>query len=256
MRMMMTGLALALAAPALAGDVVVQAVTTQPLAANEVLLEINATGSVTSPADLVTLQVMVSASGETEQQARSAAEAQIARIVAAARAAGIAPADIETGEIGTNGDMMMMNAMTMDTNMAGDPADMSNDMSMMAPISNASATVELRLRNVARLDGLSRALSEAGAYAMPVYSLADASGPRREARTRALAAARADAEAYAAALGLRVVRIVRVTERGGVDFFSMMMNEGAMRRSLGGMQNEPDIETTMSLGVDFALAPR
>ena len=43
-----------------------------------------------------------------------------------------------------------------------------------------------------------------------------------------------------------------------MDFFSMMMNEStAMRRAMnGGAQIEPDIETTMSLGVDFALAPR
>ena len=35
-----------------------------------------------------------------------------------------------------------------------------------------------------------------------------------------------------------------------------MMNESSMRRMMGGTQNEPDIETTMMLGVDFALAPR
>ena len=58
--------------------------------------------------------------------------------------------------------------------------------------------------------------------------------------------ARADAEAYAAALGLRVVRVVRVTERVGMDFFSMMMNESdACAAMNGGAQNEPDIETMM-----------
>lgn len=259
MRLVITGLALALAIPALGGDAIAQAVSTAPLAANEVLLEINATGSVTTRADLVTLQASVNASGSTPEEARRNAEAQIRRITQAARAAGIATGDIEVGEINTvaNNDMAMMNAAMpddamMDANMAAPIEDMSMPSSAMA-----TAAVTLKLRNVARLDALSNALQQAEIYApSQVYSLANPAGPRGDARSRALAQARADAEAYAAALGLRVARVVRVTERGGMDFFSMMMNEGAMRRQMNGQQDGPDIETMMTLGVDFALAPR
>jgi uncharacterized protein YggE len=264
MRVVITGLALTLAVPLLGGDVGAQPVTTAALAANEVLLEVNATGSVTTPADLVTIQMQVSASGATEAEARSNADALVRRITQAARAAGIPAADIEAGQINTMSDMMMMDTnMAMTADSMENSADMyaSNDMAMTQgeSVTSANGMVEIRLRDVGRLDAVTRALGEAGGYVLPlpVYSLAESAGPRREARTRALAAARADAEAYAAALGMRVARVVRVTERAGMDWFSMMMNESAMRRAMnGGAQNEPEIETTMMLGVDFALAPR
>lgn len=256
MRLVITGLALAFAVPVLAGDATAQSVTTEALAANEVLLEVNASGSVTTRADLVTLQVQASAYAATEEEARSEVDAQIRRIVQAARGTGVAAADIETGEIMTAPSMDVMMS-TLDTN-AVDMEEMESS-DNMATGASASSMIELRLRNVGRLDSVTRALDETGASAvpLPVYALVDSAGARREARARALAAARADAEAYAAALGLRVARIVRVTERAGMDFFSMMMNESAMRRSMNGAaQNEPEIETTMMLGVDFALAPR
>lgn len=265
----MTGLALALAVPALAGDAGAQSVTTAPLGANELLLEVNATGSVTSRADIVTIQVQINGSGATVEEARRDAEARIRRVTQAARATGVPAADIEAGEIGTMSDAMTM---TMDMNMAAPVDEMVNvaemnamesvgDMDMMqhAPSVTANAMVELRLRDIARLDAVTLALGEAGGTIIPVpaYSLADAAGPRREARARALAAARADAEAYAAALGMRVGRVLRVSERAGMDFFTMMTSENAMRRTMnGGVQTEPEIDTSMTIGVDFALAPR
>ena len=261
MRLVVTGIALALAVPVLAGDAIAQAVSTAPLAANEVLLELSANGTVTTRADLVTVQVQVNAGGATEEEARRDAEAQIARITRAARGAGVPAADIQAGEITAMPAMDMMatemNAMNYIVDEGGNEI-----MAMEAPgqpSATASAMVEIRLRDVSRLEALSRALDTAGIVAlpMPVYSLSDPAAPRRAARAQALAAARADAEAYAAALGLRVVRVARVSERVGTDFFSMMMNESMMRRSMnGGAQNEPDIQTMMIVGVDYVLAPR
>lgn len=266
MRLVVTGIALALAVPVLAGDAIAQAVSTAPLAPNEVLLELSANGTVTTRADLVTVQVQINGGGATEEEARRAAEAQVARVTQVARSAGVAAADVEAGEITT---MPVMDMMTADMNamvMTENSMDMGmtedltvTNMAMGELTANAAVMVEIRLRNVDRLEALNRALDEAGIMAvpMPVYSLADPAAPRRAARAQALAAARADAEAYAAALGLRVVRVARVSERVGTDFFSMMMNESMMRRSMnGGAQNEPDIQTTMIVGVDYVLAPR
>ncbi|HST37845.1 MAG TPA: SIMPL domain-containing protein [Allosphingosinicella sp.] len=256
MRLVISGLALALAVPALAGDAIAQAVSTAPLAANEVLLEVNSTGSVTTRADLVTLQVQVNVNGATVEEARRSAEAQVRGITQAARAAGIAATDIEAGEINAVAtempDMMMANDTMMDMNSAAPAEDVG-----MTTVAMAMATVQLKLRNVARLEALTAAIQQAGAPPpSTAYALANPAAPRGEARSRAFAQARADAEAYAAALGMRVARVVRVTERGGMDFFSMMMNEGAMRRAMNGQQEGPDVETMMTLGVDFALAPR
>lgn len=266
MRLVITGIALALAVSVLTGDAIAQAVTTAPLGPNEVLLELSATGAVTTRADLVTIQVQVNASGATEAEARREAESQIRRITQVARGAGIAASDVEAEEISAMPVMDMMttdmNAMdVMENSVSIDTMEASTDanMSMGGSTASAAAMVTIQLRSVDRLEALTRALDEAGlsAIPMPTYALADPAAPRREARSRALAAARTDAAAYAAALGLRVVRVARVSERVGTDFFSMMMNEGAMRRSMnGGAQNEPDIETTMIVGVDYVLAPR
>lgn len=262
MRLVITGLALALAVPLLAGDAGAQPVTTAPLAANEVLLEVNATGSVTARADMATLSVAIRVQASTAEEARRDAEAQVRRITEAARRAGIAAADIEAGEIQTYSDEMYGNTMTMDTNMAMMEANAAMAAEEMVdaaytPMVAATGQMTVKVRNIARLEAVQAAIAEAGGYASATYTLSDTAGPRREARVQAIAAARADAEAYAAALGLRVLRIVRVTERSGMDFFSMMMNENAMRARMGmGEQTEPRIETMMSLGVDFALAPR
>jgi len=266
MRLVVTGIALALAAPVLAGDAIAQAVSTAPLAANEVLLELSATGNVTTRADLVTVQIQINAQGATEEEARREAEAQVRRVTQVARGLGVAAADIDAGEISAMPVMDMMaadmNAMVMtensvETDVTGSSID--TNMAMDSSTANAAAMIEIRLRSVDRLEALTRALDEAGvtAFPTPAYALADPAAARREARARALAAARADAEAYAAALGLRVVRVARVSERVGMDFFSMMTNETMMRRSMnGGAQTEPDIQTTMIVGVDYVLAPR
>jgi uncharacterized protein YggE len=70
-----------------------------------------------------------------------------------------------------------------------------------------------------------------------------------------MATARADAEAYAASLGLRVVRVVRVTERMGLDLISLLVSNSSLltsmfqpTRALG-----PEIPTFVTVGVDFAL---
>ena len=57
---------------------------------------------------------------------------------------------------------------------------------------------------------------------------------------------------------MRVGRIVRVTDRIGVDFFGLMANQTSnMRRMMsGGEGRDPDVTTVVQLGIDFALAPR
>src|SRR5688572_23411343 len=73
-------------------------VSTQPLAAHEVLLEVSASGTATSPAELATLTGMLSTRGATEAEARRAREADVRRIIAAARRAGVAASDVTIGD--------------------------------------------------------------------------------------------------------------------------------------------------------------
>lgn len=254
MRMVIAGLALAMAVPASA-----QPVMTEPLAAGEVLLELNATGTVTSRADLATLSLEVSAQGSNEAEARAALAARISRLTRIARAAGVTAADIEVGDVSTtttdpNMMMAMDDAMPDDGTTAQPP-----EPAEPVLVTNARSSIELRVRNVDRVGALTEQIGTDGVFVIPIpaYTLVATEGPRRTARSQALASARADAEAYAAAIDMRVLRVVRVTERVGFDFLSMMMSERSMQRAMGMSANSgPDIETTIILGVDFALGPR
>ncbi|HVQ07374.1 MAG TPA: SIMPL domain-containing protein [Allosphingosinicella sp.] len=262
MRLVALWAALALAGTLPGASATAQApVATQPLAPGEVLLELNASGSVTTRADIAVMTIRATAEGNTNAEARQAVAAEVARLTAVARQAGVAPADIRVGDsmIGPSFDMLETPPPLFDVAEANASAGEGPMTGPPPRAASAHALIAIRGRDVARLAPMLRALEEAHALvdSMPAYSLNDTDTPRREARNRALARARADAEAYAAALGMRVVRVVRVTERLGFDFVSMMMNERAMRRQLEGSENRgPDIETSVTIGVDFALAPR
>ncbi|HEY0114094.1 MAG TPA: SIMPL domain-containing protein [Allosphingosinicella sp.] len=237
------------------GSTAASPVQTQPLAANEVLLEVNASGIETSRADLATITFRLSGHGSTEAAARADHDAAVRRVREAAGAAGVATADIEVNPASgaSAAYATLRDALNVETRPAGDGT---------APQEEMSSSVEIRLRDMARLDELTRALEAAGAQAIgrPSFTVRDDSAARRAARTSALARARADAEAYAASLNMRVARIVRVTERGGMDFMGLVM--GAMS---GGSQLQifermerpgPEVPSLVMIGVDFALAPR
>jgi uncharacterized protein YggE len=78
----------------------------------------------------------------------------------------------------------------------------------------------------------------------------------------AIRRARADADAYAATMNMRVARVLRVTERGGFDMMSAMVGIDSvltrqMEARMGGRgRSSGQIETVALVGVDFALAPR
>lgn len=94
----------------------------------------------------------------------------------------------------------------------------------------------------------------------PQYSVANDAAARRVARAEAIAKTRADADAYAAALNMRVLRIARITERAGFDFMSMMLGT-MMGAGPNNMQErfEPSdgrVPVPVIVGVDFVLGPR
>jgi uncharacterized protein len=234
------------AAAALPSAAFPQPVVTQPLARGEVLLEVNAVGSARTSAVLATVSAHVISSGNTEAEAQSASEAALRRVAAAARSIGVAEDDIE---------ITSMAVPVVRTSMVAPPGTAPPP---QPPPVAVGGRIEIRLRAPDRTAALQRALEQAGAeVSPPAFMPADDAAARRAARAEALATARADAEAYAAELGMRVLRIVRVTERTGMDWLSLMMgNEPPWmgRRNRTGAVAEA--ETRVIVGVDFALAPR
>lgn len=237
-------------------------VSLPPLAPGEVLLEVNGIGIARTPASHAVLTVVVRGEGATEAEARSAVQQAIAAVTAAARRAGAAPADIRTAPIEVRSDMDYSygNAMGIDVDMN---ATVDTTMGEVTEISVATSTVTIRLRNAAAAPDLGNALSgQAGtSVSSTSYELEDDSAARRQARAEAVSRARADAESYAASAGMRVARVLRITERTGLDSLPMMITEQRTARRFsegpwGQREGDGFVETYAVVGVDYALAPR
>jgi uncharacterized protein YggE len=225
------------AAPAIATDVPVT-----PLAPDEVLLELASTGLSHNQADKVTAQVTVSASASTSAEARRLVASQVERFRAAARAAGVAADDIKVEHPQRFG-------------FVGNAAyDLPEELPQPQK-ATASAVIEIRLREPSRFGAVRDALEAAGAtnVAGPAYDLSDDRTAREQAKADALAKGRAEAEAYARSLGMRVVRLVRVSERPTTEALSAEMMQNMMKQLSGGSDAGPDVETTVSVTMDFAL---
>lgn len=242
MRLVVAALALILGS----AGAVAQPVSTAPLGAREVLLETSAEGVARTPADRVSLMVTLRASAATAAVARAALARNEARLVAAARSAGVGPEDLDeyhaTGPFGMVGNEAMLRG-------AAQPVEGEK---------TALKILEVRVRDPARLDSVRAALEAAGGeVGDPVYSLVDDSAARQAARDEAVAHARAEAEAYARSLNMRVSRIVRLSSRPSADTSSIDMMQAVFQRMMGrGGSPSPVIETSLRVAADFALAPQ
>jgi uncharacterized protein YggE len=214
----------------------------------ELLLEIDAGGASHMPADQAMLRVPLISRGGTSTEARQANEALGARLLSAARSAGIRDADARiVPASGTRWGFVGNEAYE---NFAAAAPDIQRT-------SVASTLLEIRLRDPSRFDALRAALERAGAEDVPDpdYSLEDDIAARRAAKADALRNARAEAEAYARTLGMRVVRIIRVSERGNASFGDSEGLQILYRQMMGAKSGRADdVETDVRISVDFALA--
>lgn len=256
-RLPAAALAALLAAPVAAGvpgmmggDPAASPVRTHPLAPGEELIETGGVGVATARADLATITITVTSYAATRNEANRANRTELDRVVAAARGAGVLADAIEIRSGAT-----VVNLQVMDVPDSGTTPASATEM--------ASTRVTIRLREIERAIAIRAALQAAGPHEVspPLYSLTDRRQARHQAQTQALAAARADAEAQAALRNMRVVRLVRVTERIGNDIYAIAFNNAALFQSLRGLENpgapqrRPDIPTIVMLGADYALAP-
>lgn len=246
MRTLFTAAVIGLAAPAAAVTGEDIRISLPPLAAGEALLETDGEGFVRTPADFATISAALYGSGDTREAASRSVEEEVRRVSALAIAMGASPSDIR---VDPSDDRVRL---------AASEGAASGGVRQ----SRAARRIVIRLRDVARAAELHRIVTRndpAVHYVGLVYGLDDDAGPRREARRLALAAARADAEAYAAALGMRIVRTLRISERDVLDFPVM---PGAERSTVEAWipsfvrRGRPEVETAAIVGVDYVVAPR
>lgn len=218
----------------------------------ETLLEVQTVGQATAVPDVAYLNIGVVSTGVTAKEATDANAVQMTRVIAAIRAAGIDPRHIRSQQINVQPRFAR----------AGQ-SDYQGQAQITGYVANNSVAV-----TVTKLDKASAVVTGAfgaGANSVngPNLGLDDDTKAVAEARKEALASARAEADTYAAGLGMRVARVLRVSERGrsadnGGDDGIRYRIEPA--RIMGGTAETPisagEVRQRVILWIDFALAPQ
>jgi uncharacterized protein len=190
--------ALALALPVAGWAQVPQAV--EPLVpATGTVLDVTAEGRTTRVPDLAVIRAGVTTEAPTAAAAMAENARRMARVLAALRRAGIAARDLTTAQV----------------SLQPRYRDGENQTPTIAGY-QATNTASVRFRDVAQAGPILDTLVAEGAnqIAGPALSLSEPDAALDEARTDAMRRARARAEIYARAAGLRVERLVSVEETG------------------------------------------
>lgn len=199
----MIALALALAIGSLAVTAAAQTPATHaPIASDGTLLSVSARGEASRAPDVATASAGVVTQAADANSAMRENAAQMARVMAAIRAAGVAEKDIQTSGISIHPTYRHVD----------------NEEPRISGYS-ASNTVNLKVRDIAGLGGVLDALVASGANNVngPSFGIDQPEAVYDEARRKALDQARKRADMYAEALGLRVRRIVSIGEGGGMQ---------------------------------------
>lgn len=163
------------------------------------LLDISATGEATRVPDIAIVSAGVVTRAATARAALEQNAARMERVRAAIKRAGIADRDIQTSNISLNPEYRY--GENQPPRLVG---------------YTASNQVSVRFRDIARTGDILDALVAEGANQIngPSLTIDKPEEALDEARTKALATGRARAELYARALGMRVVRLLSVSETG------------------------------------------
>jgi len=163
-------------------------------------LDITATGEVTRVPDVAVISAGVVTSSATATGALQEAADRMARVGAALRSAGIADRDIQTSSVNLNPEYRY-----------------DNDQPPQLTGYTASNQVSIRFRDIRNAGRILDALVKQGANQIngPNLTIDKPEAALDEARAKAIASGRARADLYARSLGMRVVRVVTVSEGGG-----------------------------------------
>ncbi len=245
------------AAVVLAVPTVAAAQTVRP-----VTVEIVATGDVDAPASSLTLLVGFTVSGKTQADADHAKADRYAAIAQLLQREGVAAgatSDMDENELMRSG-MMFSEAVTIPVIPDDKAAEgAANDQ----PEAHAIGGQSIRVATLAQAMRVRKDLDALGVrVAEPSAQLDDAEPFRREAKAKALANARQDAELYAHELGLRVIRVARISEAGNSVLLpglqhqmerSMPMGPGSMRQATN-VQLPGTVHVDATIIVEFVLA--
>ncbi|WP_343521551.1 SIMPL domain-containing protein [Sphingomonas sp.] len=167
------------------------------LPADGTLLDVVAEGEATRVPDIATIRAGVVTQAPTAAAALSGNARQMTRVLAALKAAGVAERDVQTATISLNPQYRY-----------------AENQPPVITGYQASNSVSIKFRDIARSGNILDALVKEGANQIdgPNLSIDQMEAAQDEARTDAVKRARARAELYARALGMRVERLVSLSE--------------------------------------------
>ncbi|WP_326523270.1 SIMPL domain-containing protein [Sphingomonas sp.] len=239
----MTKIALATlaAAAAAAASPAVAQVAAQPVAMIDgTLLDVAATGKTSRVPDIATIRAGVVTQSATAAQALADNAQRMDRVLAALKSAGVADRDVQTSQI----------ALQPQYRYAQNEAPVITGY-------QAANNVSVRFRDIARSGAILDALVKQGANQIdgPNLSIDKPEAAQDEARTDAVATARARAELYARAAGLRVDRILSISETG--DYVAspppMLMARASMSDAAESKIAAGEQDVTITVNVRFLL---
>ena len=216
-----------------------QTATGYAMPADGTLLSVSAEASAKRVPDVATISTGVVTQAADANAAMRANAVQMDKVMAAIRAAGIGERDVQTSGINLNPQYKYVEN---------------------APPSivgyQASNTVNVKVRDLSKLGKVLDAFVEQGANQVngPSFEVDKPDEAYDEARVAALKKAQARAQTYADALGLKVRRIVSISE-GGASFPRPMPMVRAMA-SDAMMAKETSVapgETTLSVGIEVVF---
>jgi uncharacterized protein YggE len=229
-----------------------------PLGPNSAILSLTAEGRSTRTPDLALFTAGVVTQGRTAAEALTANSRQMAAVVAALRRAGVAERDIQTSSLSLNPrytsperEAMVRARETRELYVP--PVEPSAPRIVGYDARNH---VQVRVRRVGEMGRIIDALAAAGANEIhgPNFTMDEPRSALDEARASAVAEARQRAELYARAAGMRVVRILSITEAGGYYPVQGVTVTGFHGESRGAPSPPPPVSPgELSLGVNVSV---
>lgn len=247
-----------LALAAAAGAQTPPTVQVSPLGPGSALLSLTAEGRSERVPDVALFSAGVVSHGATASEALGANSRQMDRVVAALKRSGIADRDIQTSSISLSPRWSNPDAdaqrIARETRQPYVPT---NDPPRIIGY-EARNNVQVRLRRLAEMGKIIDTLVSAGANQVngPSFTLDDQKAALDEARTEAVAAGRERAELYARAAGMRVVRLVSMSEGGGYYPVQQIMVTGSRMSAPGAPPPPPPPPVAageLSLGVNLSM---
>lgn len=222
------------------------------LRSGEVLLETRAEGTASIRPDMMRIRAGVVTTGKRARDALSANAVQANRVITAVRAQGVDPRDTRTENLEVSPIFD-----DSDRQRASD-----EDRAPRIIGYRARNSLQLTLKDLTKASAVIDAIFEAGANEVrgPTFGVDDEArytSVVRKAREDAIRLAREQADTYASALGMRVARVLRVSERGDLSDNDSLSEVVVTGSRIAATPIEPgEIDVEREVWVDFALVPR